>query len=600
MKGTASPALPQVEKDPTIVRVVMLGGLNDLYGRAEYLRPAWLRQHGLAGPNLYIQGWYAPLVEQGYSLPFQVVLDLGLMVLEGLRYRERPARKPDQFFSHVLGEVSHWPVFRGLLADLEHDTYQRRRKETPHARGTGAQAASNAEFRLRFQAARIFLEHCLAPLDTLHSPDRLLDPRVVRSLEWDDRTWQQLADRLERGGNVLEGSEQLQYNQSVPASQNFQKKLADLHPAAALQLTPAETCLVRAANLGFLDGPALDLALLEAYQQKYYLPGLEPSIRSLELLKRSAYVSIQTPSLQAEGGYQGISRQGKWSSLVRGQFALLQETPELFLNNIYNHNALYYQRVSQRTRPVNLLTAVFIDCRPPMHTPIHAWRSRYTFGRELAAYLMEDQNHYLVGLGLQVDLYLAAFPWPEPYFHGFFRPAEYRRAARSARPQPGQDARAPNQLLTNIPGIFPEFFQLISTITPLPGPIPTAALADAAGYFLRQMNSESARRSALGEGELYYDCLNIVIFTDQEPQKEEANAVESQVSGLARRIAIHWFQLGHKQVTWFLQAERAGPFRPVTTESYAKFGLPNPDPETPAVRTQFLTLAAQQALNAAS
>jgi hypothetical protein len=592
MKATAPAGLPQVEDDPAALRTILFGGLNDLYGRAEYLRPAWLRQHGLAGPNLYILGWYAPLLEQGYSLPFQVILDLGLMVLEGLHYRERLARKPDQPFSRFLGEVRRWPLFRALLADLEHDASQRRRKDSPSPRGLQAQAAGMADFGLRFQAARIFLEHCLAPLDTLHTPDRLLDPRAVRALAWDDLTWQRLADRLERGENVLAEPEQLQYQQLAAASQAFHKKLADLLPAAALRLTPVEGCLVRAANLGFLDRPALDLALLDAYHQKYYQPGLEPTIRSLELLKRSAYVSIQTPSLQAEGGYQGISRQGKWSSLMRGQFALLHKTPELFLNNLYNHNALYYQRVSQRSRPVSLLTAVFIDSRPPMHFPVHGGRSRYAFGREMAAYLLEDQTQYLLGLGLRVDQYLAAFPWSESYFHGFFRPAEFMRPIKPGGP--------PDPLLTNIPGIFPDYFRLVSSVTPLPGPIPPAPLADAAGDFLRQMNTESARRAALGEASLYYDCLNIVILTDQEPQQQEAAAVTNQVAGLARRSAVHWFQLARQQALWFLQAERAGPFAPVAGESFAQFGLPNPNPDTPAVRTQFLTLAAQQALNAAS
>jgi hypothetical protein len=540
-----------------------------------------------------LTGWYLPLLRKGFALPFFVVLDLGMAFFDscsGIHPRLAP---PGSAETSV-----HSPALAKDLAKYSRLINNLFGQPSLIAMADQIQLASRAggakEGRLRrFHAAGLFLEHCLTALDSLAFARVRCAPELITAVAEDQTAMKNLDLNLVGASNDFRDA----FGVTNP-NQLFLHSLAEYAANAAGEelLDGATTRLVLSAGAGIDQPSELDLLLLKNYEDFYLLPSTSLSFNQLKTLQRLSRVRLPSRSRKKAGGYYGISSHGDWGSLLGSEWGTLAARPELFLNNLYNHQMLYYDRSQPITHPLKVALVVLVDHSPALRRKRCEEGPFGSLANELAAYLCEDTLRALASLG-NVTFYacLAHFGGPAvPDVYCLNLSEAQRALAKEGLP-----------VLGSLPQAVAAFFRLQSALLPAPEASAEVSLGETASVALRQaqlaLERCMERQATDDEPERDFDSAHLVVISDRQGQRSLFQK-GSFLAGLhiaAHRQDRHVFEIGIDGVNWYLSPRLFNDqCVPDATESYKSLRGDKKSSAEPRwqIRTRFLARVIREML----
>jgi hypothetical protein len=581
----------------------ILDGLGFACTSPVYLTSNWLEEkfsfssngrHFSNTPYDYIQHWYLPLLRRGGTLPFFLVLDLGLSFLErdNAKYSEREGGGKE--YQLLLERLIHTPESPAneLIRRIKNHAFRIQHYERQERIPIAQQRTRHVFARQCFNAVPVFIESILPRLDQylcLHKKYNLDDVRYC-NFEWPLEGWD--IDWLMTVRNPEDSFLKPLWSRYRETgmkdfNQDFFEALCHAGSRLTSQKFPdVEKLLISTACLGWSDTSQsfdsnkrddassrvntninhhgelpgeTDLTLLLNYFRHHKLIFQDDRKNKRSFTKRTLTSSI-SKSRQPEGGFQEIGLQGQISHLLKSQLALLDFYPDVFYYKLYNHGLLYYMNTASRYRPMRMFIAFVVDMGPGMRSYLPKLGYRNALARELAAYLMEDTCRYvgpLEGVTLDISLQLC---WPDRLKSVFLRFSD--ELARLLKTE--------DTFLFSLPEVFPFMFTLETAavpfsqtarseqITPAPPGMP-GYLQDALDAIRKRVHqeaevafSEAGRRSSA----VPYDCGHLAVITGDITNESNAPYFwrdffeNSRLLTMARHSFLHQFAIRDKEVDW--------------------------------------------------
>ncbi len=544
-------------RDENTVRDCIAHGLQYCCTSPQYRDSRWLKRQipNGSGARDYLTRWYIPLIEKGFSLPFFMVLDLGLLFLIGQPSLQPPpsggaaGKNKEQFqrdYYYWLYGMLSMPAFQSLTTMLERDRRRKKIMQDWNSYRAGRKAfapkqslihAEASLFEAKFDAAPTFLEFCLGDIDANHTGQFIFHPDAFREPERFDSIWE------DPPSNPIESpvlAEKMNRELASEMIKEFPQK--ENEPLTRLKQT-----LIRSHSLGAANLESTDLNLLGNYTQFYKLNKLIADSMTQETLPlKRARVLLPEKVRSREGGYHGIDYDGDWSSFVHSQLAIYMESKELFFNKYYNHKLLYYDRRQIQSRPPSILLAFFIDIGSAMRSKAEEEGYKNALAREISTFFIQDILRFvgwenLAALDIYVTCYRPGRVGPE-----FFLNAAEEKSSLSNIDDP---------LLTSIFKALDGFF-FLDTAGADPASLGVGtdqeALKMAIEHFHKRMIDEFVLRTQQGQEAIGYDCVHLSLLTHPAHQIDPA-ALREEIGGAgfsARNQILNLFSLENSGVRW--------------------------------------------------
>jgi len=337
--------------------------------------------------------WYSDLLGRGLDhVPFFVVHDLGLLLLEGMNFPFRlmvNATEP--------GEVQSSPLQR--LAIRYQDRVLNRVLSMP--RFTDFVDAIS-ERRVKHEAISTLLETLLAPLAKLPLPKLLTSPVLVRQSGPGPLT-PSVALEVLRGRMTDESFAILSEEKRAETLQ----QICEAYETGNLELLgPHDLFVVR--NFDVLHSRAKRLAARQVALLEHQIGQAPPPPPMWRKETPLVPVDLNAPGLFPQGGLDELSTHGSIENLVRSELVYLEDSPEvdLFSLRFVENELLYYTRDEGQLQRAQRDVHVILDLWPEAYLQYPGHHARLsTMLRATINRLVDDLFDLFESDALHIVLY---------------------------------------------------------------------------------------------------------------------------------------------------------------------------------------------------